>query len=255
MKYGIVIILCIFSGISAVGQSIQFLDSTLFECRYKCLQNKGDDECILRYGKDVSQFFSFSVHRTDSLIATPQGGEVVLKELEDAVYNPHDTSKQLKGSVISREYLYYNWPKGKLSLFAQVFFSHYQIEEDIPNIEWKLLSDSTKDIMGYKCQLAIANFRGRIWYAWYSLDIPVSLGPWKLSGLPGLILEAYDDKNFIRFKAFQLAFRGLEPVRYFNYLNCKYEKILRDKYLKVKKTANYPSSKEKTVRPAYIELN
>ena len=47
------------------------------------------------------------------------------------------------------------------------------------------------------CHLATCEFRGRKWQAWYS-DIPYSLGPWKLNGLPGLILEARSlDKDHV----------------------------------------------------------
>jgi hypothetical protein len=35
--------------------------------------------------------------------------------------------------------------------------------------------------------------------AWYAPSIPVQEGPWKLSGLPGLVIEAYDDKKDLYF--------------------------------------------------------
>lgn len=65
----------------------------------------------------------------------------------------------------------------------------YLVEEDIPKIEWNLL-DETKVIENnrilYKAE---ADFRGRSYEAWYSLDFPFQYGPWKFSGLPGLIFE------------------------------------------------------------------
>ncbi len=45
-------------------------------------------------------------------------------------------------------------------------------------------------IMGYPCLQARTRWRGREWQAWYSPDLPCSEGPWKLRGLPGLILTA-----------------------------------------------------------------
>ena len=56
--------------------------------------------------------------------------------------------------------------------------------------------------------MATADFRGRRWTAWFATDIPVSDGPWKLGGLPGLILEAYDDGQQHVFTAV-----GLERVK------------------------------------------
>ena len=68
--------------------------------------------------------------------------------------------------------------------------------EEVPHIDWAL-SDSTKEICGYLCHQATATFRGRNWIAWYC-DIPKSVGPWKLNGLPGLILAAEtEDKEHI----------------------------------------------------------
>jgi len=60
--------------------------------------------------------------------------------------------------------------------------------------EWTLTEDEKK-ISGYNCIKAYTYFRGRNYTAWFTYDIPVSFGPWKFSGLPGLILEIYDDEK------------------------------------------------------------
>lgn len=89
----------------------------------------------------------------------------------------------------------------------------YKVEEKI-NQEWEITGD-TATIFNYSCQKAITHFRGRTYYAWFTLDIPVSDGPWKFFGLPGLILYVEDDKSLFRFMAI-----GLEKTnqsRYFNY--------------------------------------
>ena len=43
--------------------------------------------------------------------------------------------------------------------------------------------------------MARCTFKGRTWTAWFAADIPLDNGPWKLCGLPGLILRAYDAKQ------------------------------------------------------------
>ena len=72
------------------------------------------------------------------------------------------------------------------------------IYEKIPILKWELLSDEKK-IKDLKCFLAKTYFRGRTYYAWYTPAIPVSFGPWKLNGLPGLIIEAYDETKQVLF--------------------------------------------------------
>lgn len=60
------------------------------------------------------------------------------------------------------------------------------------NLQWEMIGNSYKNILGYTCKLAKTHFRGRQYFAYFTPDIPFGIGPWKLKGLPGLILEAYD---------------------------------------------------------------
>jgi GLPGLI family protein len=62
------------------------------------------------------------------------------------------------------------------------------VHDSIPNIKWTLHSD-TKLVGRFNCQKATCTFRCAEYTAWFSGEIPVSNGPWKLGGLPGLILE------------------------------------------------------------------
>lgn len=82
----------------------------------------------------------------------------------------------------------------------------YLVEEDAPKINWKTTND-TISFSGIVCQKAEAYFRGRNWIAWYSEELPFQSGPWKLNGLPGLIIEAYDENKEVQFK-----FAGIEKV-------------------------------------------
>lgn len=59
-------------------------------------------------------------------------------------------------------------------------------------MEWKYMEDQ-KMIGGIPCRKAVTWFRGRGYTAWYAPSITNLEGPWKLGGLPGMILEAYDD--------------------------------------------------------------
>lgn len=72
-------------------------------------------------------------------------------------------------------------------------------KEHLTTIKWKIEQKSVNTILGYKCFKAIGEFRGRIYTVWFTKDIPTKFGPWKLHGLPGLILEAKDHLNEVEF--------------------------------------------------------
>lgn len=86
-------------------------------------------------------------------------------------------------------------------LITREFFKDvpYLTEEPkLPNIKWNVTAEQRK-IGSFNCQKATTRFRGRNYTAWFTMDIPISNGPWKLQGLPGLILEAFDEAREVQF--------------------------------------------------------
>lgn len=75
-------------------------------------------------------------------------------------------------------------------VFIKVHMNPAIIMKDVlPNIEWSISSTETKKIGDFNCNLATATYRGSDIYAYFTNDIPIALGPEKLYGLPGAILE------------------------------------------------------------------
>ena len=72
------------------------------------------------------------------------------------------------------------------------------IISDSYTIDWTI-SEETRIIQDMVLQKAECDFRGRHYIAWFNPKIPIPDGPWKLRGLPGLIMEAYDEKKHIQF--------------------------------------------------------
>lgn len=72
------------------------------------------------------------------------------------------------------------------------------LEEKTPTISWEIFNEIRK-IGPYECQKAISKFRGRNYIAWFTNEIPIKSGPWKLQGLPGLIIVAYDTTREVQF--------------------------------------------------------
>ncbi|WP_081414005.1 GLPGLI family protein [Chryseobacterium daeguense] len=59
---------------------------------------------------------------------------------------------------------------------------------------------STSTIGGYKCNKASVSIGGKKFIAWFTHDIPISDGPYKFRGLPGLILKLNEVNNYIGFE-------------------------------------------------------
>lgn len=92
----------------------------------------------------------------------------------------------------------------KILFGEEIAFEFYQFEENVPEIKWKLI-DETKKIGKYHCKKAIGKFRGRTYTAWYTEEIPINIGPRKLRGLSGLILEVSDDKGVYKANAIKIS--------------------------------------------------
>jgi GLPGLI family protein len=80
----------------------------------------------------------------------------------------------------------------------------YIVREQWVDIDWKIEDNKTKKIGNYMATRAKGSFRGRDYTVWFSYDIPVPFGPWKLHGLPGLILEAEDSEKMVRMYATEI---------------------------------------------------
>ncbi|QTE21359.1 GLPGLI family protein [Polaribacter cellanae] len=80
------------------------------------------------------------------------------------------------------------------TLTTETIFS----KEKRPKLNWKLINEEKK-IGKFNCKKATVIFRGRNYICWYSQEIPLPYGPWKIQGLPGIILEVKTEDNFISF--------------------------------------------------------
>lgn len=95
--------------------------------------------------------------------------------------------------------------------------------------DWKFEDDEPMEFCGYACHKATTTFRGRTWTVWYADDLPVDAGPWKLHGLPGLIMYAQSDDALHTFKATTLEIDNNLPIfidksMIDNYERCPLEK-------------------------------
>lgn len=80
-----------------------------------------------------------------------------------------------------------DYKTGKIIYTARIMRDTYSYVEDRP-MKWNVLPEMAT-IGEYKTQKAETDFAGRKWYAWFTTEIPSQDGPYKFSGLPGLIIK------------------------------------------------------------------
>ena len=85
----------------------------------------------------------------------------------------------------------------------------------------------------YSCQKATLNFRGRDYVACFTTDVPISDGPWKFTGLPGLILKIEDTGGLFIFRLIGL--QQLSPSLPVQIDDSKSIKCSRPEFEKLKK--------------------
>lgn len=111
------------------------------------------------------------------------------------------------------------------------------VKEDAFTWKWDI-KDEIKKIGKFNCQKATIEFRGRVYTAWFTTEIPVPFGPWKFQGLSGLILEVYDNDNLFHIVAKKLKI-GKQTVCDIKVDKSKFASALTIKgYLKAQKELN-----------------
>jgi porphyromonas gingivalis family protein len=180
---------------------------------YKHFHRTGKEQnhqLVLLANPIESKFYSPETEYVDSLEYTPEGKEIY-NQMSLAAF----TSGNLK-AVPSRAFPMYilkSKTKGTTEVYDGNIAMMFTYKEPYEAQDWTV-SDSTKTILGYDCAMATCEYRGRKWTAWFAVDIPIQDGPWKLSGLPGLILEASESAGQHGFTAtgIQTTRRQITPV-------------------------------------------
>ena len=112
-----------------------------------------------------------------------------------------------------------NYPEGQVTVRDAIPPSIYETQETRKPIKWTLGLTPSPSTLGegagasYLCKTAMCQLHGRKWTVHYTEDIPTTAGPWKLCGLPGLIVEAVSDDGIHRFTLTELQ-HATAPIFY-----------------------------------------
>lgn len=193
-------------GVCFIETKSQVVDTLKLKCRYRLFyvrdtlspQVKRMDEMNLEIGNRVTRFYSAISARADSALASAK---------EENPLGVVTWNMKATGSIRATDHtyvLYSGYPEGKMTYTDKIGTDNYQYEEPIPVISWKILPD-TMTFLSFPCRKAVGRFRGRIYTVWFTPALPVPAGPWKLGGLPGLILKAEDDRQHYCFECLSIA--------------------------------------------------
>lgn len=211
------------------------IDEAYLKCQYDytyvvdTLSGKtAKDWLVLQIGKNMSKCYSYYSMQVDSIFASPDRDVILRQQINAAIGSktewPH---KRMKA------YVYKNYPQRKMTVTDGLLMQDYIYEDTLYAQNW-VIQDSSKLILGHECQKAVCHYRGHCWTAWFAMDIPITDGPWKLCGLPGLIMEATTEDNSHAFKLLGMEKVSKEPIVFSKtYVgNNKFEKTTFEKFLK-----------------------
>jgi len=210
MKHFIFILNTLFVYFYSFSQTTKFDYKISYNYRFqedkKDTNSRRTEETLLFVGKEISYFVSAKKLAIDTIL-----------QKETNFISAMGRVNSLPKPKVNFEVI--KLRDNKNSYFETIGISLYTVSSQ-EIIDWKF-EEGTKQIGKYTCKKARTTFAGRNYTAWYSEEIPLSEGPYKFRGLPGLILEMYDDRQEHYFSLL-----SLEKKTYFLDLTHKQDQIV-----------------------------
>lgn len=206
MRY--ILISSLFCVFSLSAQKEKVLDTFSIKCTYSLeyqvdstdINNRENEYVYLMIGQNGKSISStFNTYHIDSV------GAIVDKKLDQGLMHP----TQAIGAIVNLPKSKFNfrvvknYPLGSVKTLNKITKNFYLYEESVKDFNWKVFEEQ-KEVSGYMCRKATTKYDGRNYTAWFTDEIPINDGPYKFSGLPGLIIEISDENNFYNFKLTEL---------------------------------------------------
>ena len=212
----LIFLLILFTSIcSAQKLTDKFEYKVIYKLTYKLdstnLDESKSEYMLLFTGDDLSKFSSRA------------------KTLANPIVREGNTAYTSREAVTDFQYVILkNRLENKLFFTRTISRDQFYYTQEMNQFEWEILPEKKK-IKDFEVQKAKTSFAGRDYIAWFTSEIPISDGPYKFSGLPGLILELEDTQQHYVFEFF-----GLEKLS----PKLKY-KINLNQYAETNKTELY----------------
>lgn len=195
-----------------------------YECIYEFKINNGNPpevySTILTFNENSSFFSDYSIYLIDSLLQVQHSEEEYESVKNLMRKKEYFFDQTITLNLADREYL----------VCGSITPDNYYYIEEASKISWNL-TDESDSICGYLCEKAIGEYGGRSWSVWYTSQIPVMYGPWKLCGVPGLVLKAEDADGIFVFDAisFRKSSVAMPPLNTDKHIKTTREKFIRQK--------------------------
>lgn len=143
----------------------------------------------LMIGDQESHFQTLSKFRADSALS--------LSSFKVGIFYSYGSIPLTNFLIIKKDDMIYTYePVNGIGFDGNNELSYY--EEKKEGMQWEIHPD-TIHLHQFVCQKATTNWGGRKWTAWFTMDIPISDGPYKFCGLPGLVLSVSDQDKYFTF--------------------------------------------------------
>jgi GLPGLI family protein len=178
------------------GQTVRYIYQASVNPDSINLVTMKSEKTFLNIKGDHSLFISEKKLIKDSLFTDFKGEEKKDKKSEKQDLSKFDIRKHAEPTFFEY-YITKNIPEQKAYYHDKTAGKQIYYQEDRP-MKWEI-TNVMEQQNGYPAQKAVTNFGGRVWTAWFTKEINISDGPYKFSGLPGLIVKLEDDKGDYKF--------------------------------------------------------
>ena len=186
--------------------------------------NISEEYFILERGKNKSQFMSMNSYKRDSIMAEmAKGSNTSVSNIDlSNIPKTNFTYRIIKDPL-----------KGQVLFYDRIIRNDFVYEES-PAFKWQI-TEEKKNIGNLKCQAAVVSYAGRQYKAWFTNDIPISDGPYKFYGLPGLIVEIEDSKNHYKFELLSYKTLADKPALWIAEKRANGKKVVKSDFYKALK--------------------
>lgn len=180
-----VILLSSFFCLSQINEETTYVVDYIGAYRmYSNLEGQSQEYFRLIKRADSSIFQSYNSMKRDTIVK-----EII-------------TTGNFKKLPFTKHFYSIKYKNDSLVFLDKMYSKQYSYGEKT-NFKWQYHNEF-KVISGNNCRLASTMYAGRKWYAWYAIDIPIDSGPYKFKGLPGLIMECFDEEENYKWNFYKM---------------------------------------------------